>query len=121
VAAIDPSTGRLMLHEARRQWLPEQPRLTPDEVRRLQAAIRDSGVLALPSAAPIHGGDEDVGAEVRWSFPTEGRVKRVRFHPDVDPVAPAMRKVGDLVDDLLAGARKRWLDERGLGRPPRRE
>ena len=119
LATVDNVTGKILLHEGHPQWAREAFSLTPEDVEGLRALIRSSGVLVLPSEAPLHLKTEDPGALVRWTFAPDGQAKRVRFHPDLDPMAPALKAVSDRVDSLMDQARRRYLESRGIAPGPK--
>jgi hypothetical protein len=113
---IDPTTGlstmrRVQIEEG---WWDSECSLTSEEVARLQAAIRASGVMDLPAETPPSTTGVIGGTDVFYTFEVDGKRHRIHYLEGGDNMPAPIKVVDELMEDLVFNSLQRWRREKGL-------
>lgn len=99
-------------------WWDSECSLTPDEVAKLEDAIRTSGVMDLPAETPPSPGGVIGGSDVYYTFVLDGKRHRIHYLEGGDEVPEPIDTVEKLSSRVIFNSQQRWLRDRGEEHSP---
>ncbi|HOI11665.1 MAG TPA: hypothetical protein PK313_14395 [Myxococcota bacterium] len=120
VLDIDPSTGeqRLRMVRIEEGWWDSECVLTADELARLKAVVRTSGVMDLPAETPPSGKGVIGGTDVYFTFEIDGKRHRIHYLEGGDEVPGPIAVLEELASRVVFNSQQRWLRDRGEEHSP---
>jgi hypothetical protein len=120
VVVTDPATGKRNTKRIRIEegWWDSECVLTADELARLKAVIRTSGVMDLPAETPPSGRGVIGGTDVYYTFEIDGKRHRIHYLEGGDEVPGPIAVLKELRSRVVFNSQQRWLRDRGEEHSP---
>lgn len=120
VVVTDPATGKRNTKRIRIEegWWDSECVLTAEELARLKAVIRTSGVMDLPAETPPSGKGVIGGTDVYYTFEIDGKRHRIHYLEGGDDVPGPIAVLKELRSRVVFNSQQRWLRDRGEEHSP---
>jgi hypothetical protein len=120
VVETDPVAGKRSVKEIRLEegWWDSECVLTADELAKLKAVIRTSGVMDLPAETPPSGKGVIGGTDVYYTFEIDGKRHKIHYLEGGDEVPGPIAVLEELASRVVFNSQQRWLRDRGEDHSP---